>query len=122
MRNKDHYCVTNDAIAAFAKLTREADRFLGFDFEQWLFMEYKGPALRRPYTIEEAEELLGNRIRFELNGHHVQTVTAAQCDGKEVLINGMHQNDLMAWGATIDGQPFGVEVRNGTERKELRNE
>ena len=111
MRNRDHYCVTNDALAAFAKLTRETNHFLGFDFEQWLYMEYKEPARRRPYTMEEAESLLGKTINSEWGGH-IEIVMDIRLNAKdEVLINGMHQEEIMKNSATVDGQPFGVEVR-----------
>ena len=99
------------------------------DFQlAFAYAEYEEPKpkKRRPYTYDEAVNLIGKKLEWTtpdnyLGGGHRHTEFIAAIDeafdvknddGKVTVVDVNHhvQAHMIKFNATIDGEPFGVEV------------
>lgn len=80
--------------------------------EREVYYDYCKPVSFRPYTYEEAEQLLGKTLRYKLeNVQFAALISIVSLDNKgSFFINGSSQSWLQEHDAMIDGVPIGVPV------------
>ena len=91
----------------------------GYDYSTYLNNKMEADILvdevptpkRRPYTQEEAVQLIGKILSYEYKGERItRSVFEVSARGSRVKVDRTNQATWMERNATIDGQPFGVLI------------